>query len=369
MQRRCTIELLEQQSLAACDQGSTYDCYADGPPHMWVANGCRGRFVLRAQPLRCGHSGVKEVPGGRENCSWTTLLQPAQSHAEHGFPTPKAAEERVRSSRDAAQRLASQAVKLVVNTYVHSPSLPKLLHSLKAVGYHKWQDLIVVIGDGGSWPPRLVPLHSLLDGFHFSNLICAIGVNRSNLDLHGLDALFTHRSHPLVTADGYLYVLDSVTFDITFPHMFSLLNFSNPHVVYSTPLPNSNIYAFGTGVVAAYRDSFSTRLSKAQQVALEFNRGTIAGTQNLLMFGQLAICTQRRAVYLPLSSDNPRTVLHYPAFGLYKHISWGAPVSRCTAKIECSTPTQTAGNRALHHINTSTCPEPPDAIPASTADR
>jgi hypothetical protein len=165
-----------------------------------------------------------------------------------------------------------------------------------------------------------------------------------------------------------MYVLDSVTLDVSFPRQLSLLNFSDPRVIYSTPLPNSNIWAFGAGVVIGYGGTFGTPLTKAQQVAVEFNRGTVAGVQNLARLGHVALCTQRRAIYLPLSTASPRTTLFYPSFGLYKHILWGAPVSKCTAKIDC-TATHAPGNRGLRYANESTCPDPPDSVPAGIAER
>ena len=367
----CRIEIEEQYSQSVCTLDRSFGCYSS--TSMWVAHGCRGKFRLLqlSRPLRCGVGGISGGLSERTNCSTDDANQPQQSIV-YDLGTAKgrakAGAERVRSLEITARELASQIVKLVINSYHASPNLPQLLHSLKAVGFNKWKDLIAMIAGAGEWAPRLSPLYTLADGFP-ADTVCTIGVGRSNLDLHGLDGLFTHRAHPLVAAAGYLYVLDSVTFDVSFPFLFSLLNFSNPRIIYTTPLPNSNIWAFGAGVVSAYGRSFSIQLSKAQQVTLEFNRGTIAGTRSLATFGEVALCEQRRTVYLPLSIARPRTVLFYPSFGLYKHILWGGPVSKCTAKVEC-TGNGPIGNRALRLANnTSMCPVPPDVIPASIAER
>ena len=121
----------------------------------------------------------------------------------------------------------------------------------------------------------------------------------SSLVSPGLAALNTYRVHPLVRGDGYFYALDSTTFTYAFPGdislgfgiswhegcspasssftgIFNSLNFSHPRVVFTVPLPNSNVAAFGEGVVRAYGRSYEAKVS-SNSLEFESHRLYIRG--------------------------------------------------------------------------------------------
>lgn len=215
--------------------------------------------------------------------------------------------------------------KLVVNTYRTSPYIGNLVYSLIAQSFLAFSDVIfVVAGDWEDSPPSLEPICDSLP-IEEDELSVVIRVRRANFDLHGYSPLYQYRDDLLVKASGYLYVLDSVTFDPNFPQVFSSFNFSDRSVIYTVGLPNSNIAAFGAGVVEAFGMTFQEPISKLEGLVIEHGRGYIRGVKPLICWGNPVILGKR---FLLLNFDlrvgaETRRVFNYQSFGLHKYIKWG----------------------------------------------
>ena len=145
-------------------------------------------------------------------------------------------------------------------------------------------------------------------------------------------------------SEGYLYVLDTVTFSYTFPTLFSQFNFRiHPQVIYASPLPCSNMYAFSMGVVESYGTTFEQPVSKREGLFIEFNHGSVRGVKSLINYGSVVECLprqliDRRRMYMTNVSGGlgVRYTLYYPSFGVFKHVRWGAPMALCRARNNCT---------------------------------
>ena len=62
----CNMTLLRTLSRGSCDLGRTFGCDTKHPRTIWVADGCRGDFLVAGEPLRCGSWQAK---GTLELCS------------------------------------------------------------------------------------------------------------------------------------------------------------------------------------------------------------------------------------------------------------------------------------------------------------
>ena len=192
-------------------------------------------------------------------------------------------------SLPAADVTRPSSVKLVVNTYAGSRPLQVLMYSLLAAGFERFDDTIFVRGGGGrDSPPRYSTLDAIAGVSMEQRRAVLVEVPQSNFDWHGLAALHKYRDHPLVRASGYLYTLDSTTVAYKFPGILNRFDFSNPMIVYTVPLPNSNIAAFGAGVVRAFGHSYEVNVSKAEGLIVEFNQGSVAGMRSLVSWGEAA---------------------------------------------------------------------------------
>ena len=164
---------------------------------------------------------------------------------------------------------------LVVNSHVHyGAPVHVLLASLRLANFTKWRDLILVIGGSvRDESPAVMTAASALtrepsDG---RDEVVTIRMASNAIDYHGLAALYRYRSHPLVAAETYLYVHDTVSAGPSFAQRFESFRLPrSPHIYTTWPLPNSNIAAFGAGVVHKYGANFDGNLSKADAFAAEF---------------------------------------------------------------------------------------------------
>ena len=235
----------------------------------------------------------------------------------------------------------------------------RCLYSLLGTGFERWDAVILVLaGSNAASAPYLTQLSRLdlvAEGGRQpmpNKSLVLIPVVDSNIDLHGYAALHKYRDHPLVRADGYLYVLDSVTFDFKFPTMLDSFNFhDNPRVVYTSPLPASNIAAFGAGVVRAYGSTFEQHVGKRGGLLIEHNAGAVGGVRSLASWGEVVFCPARSFVRMRLryhvAEEETRLSAFYPSFGLYKHIKWGDPADTLPEATASECTRWTCGNLGL----------------------
>lgn len=237
---------------------------------------------------------------------------------------------------DAASGECSYVTKLVVNSYVGSPHLPRLFQSLYSLGFRRLSDVIVVLGGAGrAAAPTRVPVRDLVPmEAEEGDVVVVIGVERHNFDLHGFAALFRHRDDPLVAAHGYMYVHCTVTFEPRFPAVFERLNFTDPLVIYGAPCPSSNIFAFGAGVVDAYGSSYEEPIGKMEGLLIEHARGHVRGVKPLSEWGHIVRFGNRS---IEGRRADGRIILSYTGFGITKYIKWGPSPPACVQSEGCVT--------------------------------
>eukprot|EP00913_Durusdinium_trenchii_P026716 g25063.t1 len=169
-----------------------------------------------------------------------------------------------------ALRLDGEAgiLKLVINSNrKYQKPLNTLFESLKAVQFRNWADVVVVIG--GSDENKIYSV----------NNITYIETPLMNFDLTGLAMLYRYRTHPLVHASSYMYILDTSTVGPTFPQRFAQLaeHFAQSATETSRaelaellvpPAPASNVCVFGHGLVERYRRTERNELRWAKLQAI-----------------------------------------------------------------------------------------------------
>ena len=222
--------------------------------------------------------------------------------------------------------------------------LAQLLLSLVSVGFFAWEHVLIVIGGAHSEePPHHEPLESLLgstaslatslaastsvaspaatsptsddlaappisstgkprlaSGPTTGLAVAVIRTRRHASDYHGLGALYTHARHALVAARGYLYALDTCLAHPSFPSRFAAVAaaFSSSEcsgVLYTVALPNSNLAAFGRGVVLAYQNHFShlKMRTKREGIAIELGEAPFH-QRSLVAFATKVVLARKR---------------------------------------------------------------------------
>ena len=147
-------------------------------------------------------------------------------------------------------------------------------------------------------------------------------------DYHGLALLSKYRDHPLIAADNFLYVHDTVTFDRDrFVERFETFRLPRSPFLYTTwPLPNSNVAVLGGQLVRSLGSNFDGNVSKQDAFVCEFGYrlrrdGVEAIMQPLIHFG-MVIKLGPRVVNGTIDiyhTGRKRIRFWYPALGVYKY--------------------------------------------------
>jgi len=219
-------------------------------------------------------------------------------------------------------------LKLAVNSHVaYSRPLHCLFDSLLATGFSKLDDVLVLLGgsqvDAG---PRHVPLAAVAPRAGLRANVTVLRTRANAIDYHGLALIHRHRKHPLVRAETYLYVHDTVTFAADFVRRFESFRLRKSARIFTTwPLPNSNVVAFGADVIARFRTNFDGDIAKRDAFPMEFGyslpRRNATEVRPLVAFGVVVKLGPRCPngsvdIY---ATGTPRMRFWYPAFGLYKY--------------------------------------------------
>ena len=258
-----------------------------------------------------------------------------------------------------ARPCGSHVLKLCINSHVaYSVPLRTLFASLFRARFEHFPDTIVMLGGSANEAtPLRVRLDELIPGSATNHSVVLVRTRANAFDYHGLSLLYRHRQHPLVMAETYLYVHDTVTVEEdTFVERFESFRLQRSPLLFTTwPLPNSNIVAFGVGVVHRFGTNFDGNLSKTAAFPMEVGQratkqsrdrtpGPAAaratrGTRALAQFGfpferaghpsvQPLIAhgfVVKVGPRVPRGSSDvygtgtPRLRFYYPAFGLFKH--------------------------------------------------
>ena len=231
-------------------------------------------------------------------------------------------------------------IKLIINANSrdHRP-LRQLLFSLLSVGYSQWRDTVIVIGGGGQDRPPTRQLVSEYAGVTMDHTEPGVGrgpslvtmhVAEAAFDYHGFSALWQHRHHQLVAAQGYIYTVDTTLVHPGFPRRFFELGKNFQRVeskmcsmhVHTVPLPNANICAFGVGVLFNYGANFAIpNLTKRE--AIEIEKDCVGSRGLSLVHFARSVVTQRprqscghHDVYA--TRQSPRLCWYYDTLQLLK---------------------------------------------------
>eukprot|EP00415_Alexandrium_ostenfeldii_P001781 UN1781 len=92
-----------------------------------------------------------------------------------------------------------------------------------------------------------------------------------------------------------------------------------------SPRPNSNIMAFGHGLVEKYGTNFDRAVTKQECTWMECG-GAVAGIHKLEHFAAKVTMTvdrEKQGNADLYNTGHPRTKFYYPALGIYKYVLWG----------------------------------------------
>jgi len=179
--------------------------------------------------------------------------------------------------------------------------------------------LIVIGGSKAEIGPRNAP------GKWGSAGVAHINVTQNAYDFNGLSALYRYRDHPRVSAHAYLYVHDTVLFRSDFVQRFDeLAHIIDKDEVRSPPLPCSNIFAMGHGVVERYTSNFDRSFTKLEGLYIEWGTSPLARNINAFAKNVTQLRKRERLGYTdPYHTGFQRITYLYRDFGLVKFVLGG----------------------------------------------
>ena len=228
-------------------------------------------------------------------------------------------------------------MKLVINSNMrYVVPLSSLIESLINTGWKRMNDIIIVRGGARSdWVgKRLIREVTTLKS-NDSILVC--DVQLENFDYHGFVALQRYESHPQISDDWYMYVLDTVTFTDGFPQAFDSFVTNREHLlkykdgvelstIFTCALPNSNICVFNKAFIPRYRTVFESRvMTKKEAMELECGH-RVDKIKPVPAYAENKQPLARRECKGQVDCYNTgfqRDVWFYPDLCLNKYILWG----------------------------------------------
>lgn len=216
-------------------------------------------------------------------------------------------------------------MKIVVNSNKnYSKALRFLFESMVYYGFSRFSDIVVVVSQSDSdSEPHLVPISSLVP-FRLGHEVVAISMKMNNFDYTGYHALHLYKDHPLVSDDGYLYMLDTVTVDEDFAAKYESLK-PIKNSVFSCHHPHSNICLFGRETIDMYGDNFAVPVTKREAILMEHGQTIVRdgrAVKSISQFGNFVshepkVRLRTLDIY---KTSHPRTRFRYPMFGLSKWV-------------------------------------------------
>ena len=221
-------------------------------------------------------------------------------------------------------------MKIIINSHVkYKKARDVLFETLKKTGFSDKKNIIVVCS--GSKEDKDPYIHD--DGY------IMIESKLNNFDYNGYHMLYLYQNHPLIVDNFYLYLLDTVTFDISFNQTYKkiqkILKTVPLNTVFIPKSFHSNICLFGSQVINEYKTNFALPLNKEEAIYLELHKSYMKDNTiiyNISNYGNKHIISDRIEIEYPLSSQNgidiykngnPRRGFYYPFFSIYKWILWG----------------------------------------------
>lgn len=216
--------------------------------------------------------------------------------------------------------------KIIINSNLYySKPLELLLSSLIDIGFTSFLDVVIVRGQCEKNEAPTVVKISDITNLNSDSSVVLVNMELNNFDYTGYHALHLYQNDPLISADWYMYVLDTSSFEKYFMYFISNANLLHKEIVVS-PCPHSNICAFGNEVIKNYKDNFSVQVNKEEAVRLEFNLDVYnKNIKSILHFGQVIYTDNRKFIDVEdiYGTGRKRHKFYYPYFGINKWILWG----------------------------------------------
>ena len=199
----------------------------------------------------------------------------------------------------------------MINSHIsYKTFLEKLFETLKTFE----EEIILVTGGSKNIPPRTEEV--------FGKSVICIDIEESNFDFNGFMALNRYKDHPLVKADGYMYIHDTCLADKTFQVKFN--NFTieegNTYVFgtsqdIDTGMNQSFICAFAWDIIGKYNNAFDKIVTKKEAIEIEAGKG-----ETITKYGKVNYVNKRS--YLGLddyyNEGKQRMKSYYDNWGLFK---------------------------------------------------
>jgi len=218
------------------------------------------------------------------------------------------------------------AIKIIVCSHRnYNYQLSTAMLSLYKIGFKNFNDLIVVIsGEPQDVEPTLTPLCDITST-NIQDSVVVVRKKMNNYEYTSFQVLYEGLQHPLISADGYVCLHDTVTFHPFFAEVWDSFSFKIPDTIYTFPLPNANLVAMGREVAERYKDNFNCQLTKEQGVKLEVYGKEVAGCKSVLQYSDNIIMFNNRIkvgeedIY---HTGALRTKIFCPMLGVYKYAFW-----------------------------------------------
>jgi len=211
-----------------------------------------------------------------------------------------------------AEPTCNSKLKLVVNSHVdYGKVLPLLWTSLLNSGFKRFQDVIVFRGGAARDSQPEVDDRG----------VTFVNVTIDAFDYNGLSGLYHHRDDPRVCAHAYLYTLDAVEVDSTFPAAFDRLEDMGLDEVRMAPRPANNILAFGHNVVERYGTTYDHNLTKKMAWQGELGDGPKVEDFAAHVTMQAGRIDDGTTVDV-YNTGHPRRKVYFPDLGISKYILW-----------------------------------------------
>lgn len=217
---------------------------------------------------------------------------------------------------------------------MYDKPLRHLLWSLVNVSFRRWDDVLIVCGGAR----REVPPHRVyIPGIRHTVTVVNITLNAYDYNAHSV--LYHHRQDPLVKADAYFMLLDTVRVGKGFPGKYRYFTQRAVGSALIKPFgAASNLVAFGRGLVLRWRDTYDHNFTKLEAIMLEMGGEEYyaRGARPMIFWARGHVTTLAVRVFTgrtedPYHTGIGRPVLWYSCWDLYKYQSFDCHLGDITA--------------------------------------
>lgn len=264
-------------------------------------------------------------------------LEPPRSMAQRVAPQPASATAKRRTTRPASAGAKKKTTKkttaeplehqmrLVINSQVnYKRPIAQLLTSMVEHKFNRWDDVIIIFGGSAE---KVKPRKMYIPMLGHAVTVVNTTIDAYDYTTHAV--LYQLRKHPLIKADSYFLLLDTMRVGKKFEKRYVM--HSNMTRRYDLRIPwgaASNICCFGSGLVNRWKGTYNRKWTKQDAIQLEIGGEStkVRGARPIIFWARGNVTWLRPRDTLsgdadPYRTNKPRFLLWYPDFDLYKYNS------------------------------------------------